>query len=190
MKFWDALTGRSSVPPADLDRLFLVPSAAITLQTAAGLDATGTGSVCFRAPSGRAAQQVQDEAVSILGAGDAAPTVEVEHDSFGYTWLVVHGRADDTAGLCTGLHGVNTLLEEQGFGAGLLCTVVGFRDAAGRAVGLVYLYKQSTFYPFAPSRANTRDNLLEMSVRDELAGELPMEEDLQQWLALWGAPGL
>ncbi|MGI8522218.1 MAG: PspA-associated protein PspAB [Nocardioides sp.] len=190
MKIWDVLTGRSSVPPADLDRLFLVPSAAITLQTAAGFEPTGTGSVCFRAPSGRAAQQVQDEAVSILGVGDQAPTVEVEHDSFGYTWVVVQGEGDDMAGLCTGLHGVNTLLEEQGFGAGLLCTLVGFHDSGGRSFGLVYLYKQSTFYPFAPSGTDTRDNLLEMSVRDELAGDLPMEEDLQQWLALWGAPGL
>ena len=37
---------------ADLDALFLVPSAAITLQTAAGLNPTGTGSVCFRAAAG------------------------------------------------------------------------------------------------------------------------------------------
>ncbi len=35
-----------------------------------------------------------------------------------------------------------------------------------------------------------RDNLLELSVRDQLRHELPMEEDLQRWLALWDAPGL
>ena len=64
-----------------------------------------------------------------------------------------------------------------------------FRDAGGRSVGLVYLYKQGTFYPFAPS-GTSRDNLLELQVRDHLAGELPMEPDLQRWMAVWGAPGL
>ena len=37
--------------------------------------------------------------------------------------------------------------------------------------------------------AQTRDNLLEISVRDQLQGELPMETDLSRWFALWGAPG-
>jgi hypothetical protein len=59
-------------------------------------------------------------------------------------------------------------------------------------VGLVYLYKQGTFYAFAPrpGAQRQRDNLLEIQVRDELAGELPMEKDLSRWLAVWGAPGL
>ena len=46
---WDTITGRSRPKRANLDALFLVPSAAITLQTAAGLTPTGDGSVCYRA---------------------------------------------------------------------------------------------------------------------------------------------
>jgi hypothetical protein len=95
--------------------------------------------------------------------------------------------------LCTGLHAVYTTLVEQGFGPGLLCSVVPFVAAdsqGGRHVGLVYLYKQGTFYPFAPSGPQTRNNLLELQVRDTLTGELPMEQDLSRWLAIWGAPGL
>ena len=65
-----------------------------------------------------------------------------------------------------------------------------FADRTGRQVGLVYLYKQGTFYGFAPTGPKTRDNLLEIQLRDELKAELPMEQDLQRWLALWGAPGL
>jgi hypothetical protein len=57
-------------------------------------------------------------------------------------------------------------------------------------VGLVYLYKQGTFYPFAPAAAEQRDNLLELQVRDALAGELPIEPELRRWMALWDAPGL
>ena len=54
---------------------------------------------------------------------------------------------------------------------------------------MVYLYKQGTFYPFAPTGERRRDNLLEIQVRDLLAAELPIERDLSRWMALWGAPG-
>lgn len=189
-RFWGALTGRSTPKRANLDSLFLVPSAAITLQTAAGFNPTGNGSVCFRAPEGAAYQQTQDEVVALLRDDADKPDVSVHRDDFGFTWLVVDRADDDLAGLCTDLHAVNAALEEQGFATGLLCSLVPFRDAAGRTFGLVYLYKQGTFYAFAPSGPKTRDNLLEIQVRDTLSGELPMEEDLQRWLALWGAPGL
>lgn len=190
MGFWAAVTGRTRPKAANLDSLFLVPSAAITLQTALGLTPTGEGSVCYRAAAGAAFQQTQDEVVALLNDDPDAPDVAVTRDEFGFTWLVARHDPDDTGGLCTDLHAVNTALEGQGFGSGLLCTVVPFADATGRRVGLVYLYKQGTFYPFAPTGPQQRDNLLEIQVRDQLAGELPMERDLARWLALWGAPGL
>ena len=71
----------------------------------------------------------------------------------------------------------------------VLCSMVGF-TGHGRRVGLVYLYKQGTFYAFAPTGPHQRDNLTEIAVRDQLAAELPMERDMQRWLALWNAPGL
>jgi hypothetical protein len=190
MGFWQAITGRSRPKQANLDALFAVPSAAITLQTAAGLRPTGDGAVCYRAAGGAAFQRTQDEVVALLDQDPQAPDVTISQDEFGYTWLLAHRDPDDTAGLCTDLHAVNSALEEQGFSTGLLCSLVPFHDAAGRKVGLVYLYKQGTFYPFAPTGPGTRDNLLEIEVRNHLAGELPMEGDLGRWLALWGAPGL
>jgi hypothetical protein len=189
--FWDAITGRTRIKKADLDALFLVPSAAITLQTAAGLNPTGSGSVCFRGAAGAAFQQTRDDVVALIEADPEAPHVEVTGDGFGFTWLVVTRSPDDLGGLCTDLHAVNTTLESEGFGSGLLCSVIPFADSSGRKVGLVYLYKQGTFYAFAPTgEGQARDNLLEISVRDQLAGELPMESDLSRWFALWGAPGL
>jgi hypothetical protein len=188
--FWDAITGRTTPKKANLDSLFLVPSAAITLETSAGLLPTGSGSVCFRAADGAAYQQTQDDVIALIKEDDDKPDVHVQRDDFGFTWLVVTRAASDVEGLCTDLHAVNTSLEEQGFAGGLLCSVVPFADSSGRKVGLVYLYKQGTFYGFAPTGPKTRDNLLEIQVRDELKAELPMEEDLQRWLALWGAPGL
>jgi hypothetical protein len=189
-RFWGAITGRTTPKAANLDSLFLVPSAAVTLQTAAGFLPTGNGSVCYRAPDGAAYQQTQDDVVALLRDDVDKPDISVHHDDFGFTWLVVDRVDDDIEGLCTGLHAVNAALEEQGFATGLLCSLVPFRDKAGRTFGLVYLYKQGTFYAFAPTGPKSRDNLLEIQMRDLLGDELPMEKDLQRWLALWGAPGL
>lgn len=192
MGFWDVVAGRSRPKQPNLDALFLVPSAAVTLQTTLGLTSTGEGAVCYRAASGPAFRQAQDDVVALLDADPAAPPVEVTRDGFGFTWLLSRHDPADVSGLVTDLHAVNTSLEAQGFGPGLLCSLVPFADPEGRRVGLVYLYKQGTFYPFAPAPAgeHRRDNLLEIQVRDTLGAELPIERDLSRWLAVWGAPGL
>ena len=114
MGFWEALTGRSRPKRANLDALFLVPSAAITLQTSLGLRPTGEGSVCYRAASGAGFAQTQGDVLELLTSAANAPRVETSVDSFGYTWLQVHrpaeGGADtpDIAGLCTDLHAVKS----------------------------------------------------------------------------------
>ena len=188
MGFWDTIRGRSTAKAANLDSLFMIPSAAITLETAAGFAPTGVGAVCYRAAEGSASATTQADIVALLDSDDDGPDVERTVDEFGFTWLVT--RQSDMSALCTDLHTVNTMLEEQGFGSGLLCSLVPFADASGRRVGLVYLYKQGTFFPFAPNGPQSRDRLLELQVRDHLAAELPMEKDLGRWMALWGAPGL
>jgi hypothetical protein len=195
MGIWDALRGRRTTSGPNLDALFAVPSAAVTLQASLGLEPAGEGSVCFRAATGAAFRQTQAEVVALLDADPAAPDVEATVDSFGFTWLTARRDAADVAGLCTDLHAINTSLEEQGFGSGLLCSLVPFVRAEGGRVGLVYLYQRGTFYPFAPSAEQRsgeqqRDNLLEIQVRDALDGELPVEQELSRWLAVWGAPGL
>jgi hypothetical protein len=190
MGLWEALTGRRRAVRPDLDALFAVPSAAVTLQTETGFTPTGSGSVCYRSAAGAAFAEVQQEVVTLLRADPDAPEVDVAGDSFGFTWLTLTDDPSDVAGLCTDLHAVNTSLEAQGFGTGLLCSLIPFVDPAGRRLGLVYLYKQGTFYPFAPTGPQQRDNLLELQVRDTLEGEVPVEKDLNRWLALWDAPGL
>lgn len=188
MSFWDSLLGRSKPARANLDALFSLPSAGITLTSALGFSPTGTGSVCFRGAEGPAFAATQAQVVELIAADGTEVTQHV--DEFGFTWLTDRHDPDDLSGLVTELHAVNSTLELEGFGPGLLCSVVHFRDAAGRNLGLVYLYKQGTFYPFAPSGPQTRDNLLEMQVRDAVAGDLPVEKELSRWMALWGAPGL
>lgn len=188
MGLWDVVRARSRPRRNDLDALFLVPSAAITLQTASGLQPTGVGAVCYRAASGAAFAETQAEIGSLVSAEGAPATTTT--DEFGFTWLVLERDPTDLSQLCTELHAANTTLEAQGFADGLLCSTVTFTAPGERRVALVYLYKQGTFYPFAPLPDRQRDNLLELAVRDQLAGELPVEEDLPRWLAVWGAPGL
>ena len=92
----------------------------------------------------------------------------------------------------TELHAVNRSLEEAGFGGSLLCSLVVFEHEDGRRLGLVYLYKQGTFYPFVPvpGGREQRDNALELQVRGLLGNDVTVEPDLSRWMAIWGAPGL
>jgi len=180
------LFGRSQPPRPNLDNLFALTNAALTLETALDLRMTGAGAVCFRASEGPAFAEAMGNLVELLD-NDDDPDVEQSKDAFGFTWLLA--RQEDMSALVTDLHAVNTSLQQQGFSEGLLCSLVTFRDRSGRRLGLVYLYKQGTFYPFAPTGERSRDNLLEIQVRDHLRAELPIEPDLSRWMALWGAPG-
>jgi hypothetical protein len=187
--FLDAVLGRKKAVRPDLDALFALPNAAISLQVSLDMLPTGRGSVAFRAPEGRAFADVEAEVRRLLDAG-GGPPVELASDAFGFTWLVVHTDPVDLPAVVTDLHAVNTSLVEAGFGPQLLCSQVSFRDPDDRALAMVYLYKRGTFYPFVPSGAEQRDNVLELRVRDVLAHELPLEADLSRWFAIWGAPGL
>ncbi len=187
MGFWATVTGRRKPVAPQLEALFSLPAAAITLQTAADFTMTGRGAICFRATEGPAFAQTMAEIVALLD-NDDDPDVEQSTDQFGYTWLLA--RQQDMEALATDLHAVTTTLELQGFSDGVLCTLVSFRDPSGRSLALVYLYKQGTFYPFAPTGPQRRDNVLEIQMRDLLRADLPIEPDASRWMALWGAPGL
>lgn len=188
MSLWKSLLGRTEPKQANLDALFSLPTAGITLQASLGMRPTGVGSVCFRAAEGAAFQATRGDLVELMRA-DGTEVTETT-DSYGFTWLTDRHDPSDLTGLVTELHGVNSTLEAQGFGPGLLCSLVHFEDAAGRRVALVYLYKQGTFYPFAPKGPEQRDNLFEIQIRDAIGTDLPIEKDVSRWMAVWGAPEL
>jgi hypothetical protein len=185
----DAILGRRKPAKPDLDQLFALPSAALTLQVSGGFRPTGLGSVCFRAAEGGAFASVQSDVQALLDA-DGGPAVEESRDAYGFTWLLCRHDPDDVAGLVTDLHAVNTALEGAGFGPQLLCSLVAFADADDRRLGLVYLYKRGTFYPFVPTGGQRRDNTVELQVRGTVADDLRVEPELGRWFPVWGAPGL
>jgi hypothetical protein len=188
--FLDALLGRTRPVQPNLDQLFALPGAALTLQAGTDFKPTGSGSVCFRAAEGKAFSDIQAEVRELLTASKDSGQIEVTKDSYNFTWLVSKHSADDPEGLVTDLHAVNTSLEQGGFGPQLLCTIMAFRDGGSRSLGLVYLYKRGTFYPFAPTSGERRDNALELQIRGTLGSDLKIEPDLDRWMAIWGAPGL
>ncbi|MGI5442839.1 PspA-associated protein PspAB [Streptomyces shenzhenensis] len=211
MGLLDILLGRTKPVAPDLDQLFALPSAAVTLEVAAGFTPTGGGAVCFASVEGAAFEQTQREVRALLdadaerggsalgergGAPGGALPVELRQDDYGYSWLVSQRTPDQLPDLVNDLHAVNSSMEANGFGPQLLCSLAGFenKDAAGgaRRLALVYLYKRGTFYPFAPLPGTThrRDNALELQVKAALANDLRIEQDLSRWFPVWGAPGL
>ncbi|MEV0915320.1 hypothetical protein AB0I93_13760 [Streptomyces sp. NPDC049967] len=194
MGLLDTILGRSKPVRPDLDQLFAVPSAALTLQAATGFVPTGLGSVCFAGVEGGTFARIQQDVRELLDADTAHGGIPVEfsRDSYGYTWLLARQPAEDTAALVNDLHAVNTLLQDGGFGPQLLCSLIAFRDDRDRPLALVYLFKRGAFYPFAPvpGSGEKRDNQLELQVRAALGDDLRVEKDLARWFPVWGAPGL
>lgn len=192
-----AVSGRSAPTTNNLDALFALPAAGITLSTELGFTATGTAAVCFKAAAGKAFADTQAELTALLAA-DGGPKIVTSVDSYGYTWIqCVVGEGDpelgpDLSALATDLHAVNSTLEAAGFGASLLCSLVPLTGTGPgpRSLALVYLYKQGSWYPFAPTGEPHRDTTFEFTVRDALTGELPIEPDISRWFPVWGAPGL
>lgn len=192
MGFLDVIRGRKEPARPNLDALFALPSAVITLDIDLGLTPTGTGSVCFRAPEGKAFADLEAEVRELLDA-DGGPAVEASADEFGFDWFTIRTNPADISTAVTDIHAVNTSLVHAGFGPQLLCSLFPFADKAGNIGALIYLYKRGTFYPFVPkpkTQDKSRNNILELQIRDKLVGELPMELDTTRWFALWDAPGI
>jgi hypothetical protein len=190
VSFLDTLLGRTPPVPPDLDVLFAIPGAALTLQAALGMAPTGAGAVCFKAAEGAAAQRAQTDIKELLTL-DATTEVTISGDEYGYTWIASQQTTVDLPALLTQLHAANTTLVDAGLGPSLLCTVVGFtaqNPGDHRRLGLVYLFKRGTVYPFAPTTPQHRDTALEMAVRAELADDIPIEADLERWFPIWDAP--
>lgn len=205
MGLLDTILGRSKPVRANLDALFSLPSAAVTLQVTAGLVPSGKAGVCFKPPAGQPFEEVQAELEQLLklddggsGTGPAStapqPTVRHVGDSYGYRWILVEGGAIDD--LVTRVHVVHSSLEDAGWSTQLLCSVFGFapsgatdvQDAVSRPLYIVYLAKRGTFYPFAPTGKEQRDTELELRIKGMLGTDLPLEDDLSRWFPLWDLP--
>ena len=187
MGLLDVLRGQRAPRRADLDNLFALGQAAITLEVSLDLRPTGRAGVCFKSIEAGVFDQLVREIEELLRAtsGDTGTTIRRHDDGMGFSWVVVEDP--DLDDLVTTTHVVSTSLEERGFSEQLLCAVFGFAGPPG-SVDLVYGYKRGTFYPFAPRAGRTRDNTLELRVRSMVGSDLPLEPELERWYAVWDAP--
>ena len=66
VKILDTILGRTKPVKPNLDALFSLPSAAITLQVSAGLVPSGRAGVCFKPPAGQPFADMQAEIEQLL----------------------------------------------------------------------------------------------------------------------------
>ena len=188
MGLGNIIFGRKKLSPAKLDKLFALPSAAVTMDVELGLKPDGVAAVVFKPLSAGDFMRAEQEIDELLGvaARDSGSRVSRREDSFGFQWLVV--RDNDLEDLVTSVHLVSSELEARGFGEQVLVALFRFRGGE-RPVYLVYGYKTGTFWPFIPTGEDQkRDNPEELRLKNELEKELPIEPALERWLGLYDAP--
>jgi hypothetical protein len=186
----DVLTGRRKLDKPAPDRLFAISTANVTMETGLGMSSRGAAAIVFQ-PLATADFDsiVRDmEEVVKATATDSGTTVTSSDDSYGFRWLVLRGKDFDD--LVVGINAVSSALEAGGYGERVLCAVFAFEDSRHRPVYWIYNYKRGTFYPFAPATGGgeQRDNERELVLKAQIGKELPVEQELERWFPLWGAP--
>jgi hypothetical protein len=186
----DVLLGRKQLKGPAAERLFAMSTAAVTLDVSCGLRFGGAGALVYKPLSAGEFTAVEQDVDGLLRAAakEAGTEVGSKTDDFGYDWILV--RDKDLEDVVTSVHAAASELEARGFGGQLLAAVFRFegRDA-DKPVYWVYGYKTGTFWPFVPTGAEQqRDNAEELELKAKLEHELPVEQDLTRWFALFGAP--
>src|SRR5580704_969255 len=97
MGLFDTILGRTKPIKPDLDQMFALPSAAMTLQAAGDIKPTGSGSVCVKAAEGGAFAGLREQIEELLAvdAEDGSRKYDQTTDSYGFSWLTRHTSADD-----------------------------------------------------------------------------------------------
>jgi hypothetical protein len=188
MGFLDILTGRRKLAQPAEDRLFAMSTAYVTFETGLEITTRGSAAIVFQSLATADFTSIVREMEEVVSAtaSDSATTVEKSADSYGYSWLILHGSDFDS--LVVGINAVSGALQAGGYGDRLLCSVFAFQDAHGQALYWIYNYKRGFFYPFVPTASQQRDNERELVLKAQAGNELPIEPELSRWFPLWGIP--
>jgi hypothetical protein len=183
----DILFGRRKLKEPSPDQLFALSTARITMEVDLGLKPAGRAGVCFKPLSGGDFARAESDLQDLLAAtsGDTGTRIRLEGDDHGFQWIVLEDP--DLEDLVTTVHVVSSELIARGFGPQLLAALFRF-EKGGETAYWIYAYKRGAFYPFVPKGAEDRDNARELELKAQLERELPLEQDLTRWFALYGAP--
>ena len=99
----------------------------------------------------------------------------------------VGGVCPDVEDLVASAHTLSSELTAKGFGSQLLAAMFRF-DGYEHPVYFIYGFKRGAWWPFIPAGKAERDNAKELELKAKLEHELPIEQDLTRWLALFDAP--
>ena len=188
MGLLDVLFGRKKLKEAREEKLFALPSAAVTMDVELGLKPGDKAAVVFKPLSAGDFVRAENELQELLdvAAQETGSRVRRKSDEMGYEWMIVEDP--DFEDLVTTVHMVGSELKARGFGGQLLAALFPF-DQKGRPVYWIYGYKRGAFWPFVPGeKERERDNAEELELKAKLEKELPVEQDLSRWFALFDAP--
>jgi hypothetical protein len=186
--FLDVLLGRKRLKEASREQLFALSTAQVTLEVEHGLKPAGKAAVVFKPLSAGEFVRAENELDELLGVVTSSTGARVKRteDSYGFTWLVFDD--EDFEDLVNAVHAVGEELQSRGFGPQLLAAVFRF-DGHEHPVYWIYGYKRGAFWPFVPTgKDSERDNAEELELKAKLEKELPIEQDISRWFALFGAP--
>jgi hypothetical protein len=184
----DTLFGKKRLKGANLDKLFALSTARVSLEIEQGLKPAGAAAVIFKPLSASEFVRAENELQALLdlAANESGSEIRRQGDTYGYEWLVL--RDSDFEDLVTASHLISSELQARGFGEQLLAAVFRFDSATG-PVYLIYGYKRGAFWPFVPTgKEQERDNAEELRLKSELEKELPIESDISRWFGLFDAP--
>jgi len=184
----DILSGRAKLKEPAGDRLFALTTAAVTLDVECGLKPAGAGAVVYKPLSaGEFAQADRDVEQLLEGvASGFGSKLERKKDAYGFEWVVI--RDPELEDQVASVHAVSSELTARGFGGQLLAAAFRF-EGGEHPVYWIYGFKTGTFWPFVPTgEKQQRDNPRELELKAKLEKELPVEQDLSRWLALFDAP--
>jgi hypothetical protein len=187
----DVLLGRKKLKDPARERLFAISTARITLETELQLKPTGSAGVCFKSLSAGEFVRAENELQQLLDAvaTESGSKVERKSDQYNFEWLVV--RDSDFEDLVATVHLIASELESRGFGPQLLAAVFPFEGGGfdQKRVYWIYGFKPGKFWPFVPTgKDQERDNAEELELKAKLEKELPIEDDLSRWFAVFDAP--
>jgi len=182
----DAVLGATRLPKSNLDKLFAISTASITMQSELDLKPAPAAGICFKPVESSRFDAAKNEIGELLrfSSKESGTTFRIETDEYRFIWVIL--TDPDFEDLVAGIHLVSLTLIEKGFGAYLLCAI--FRFGNGKPVYWIYNFKQGRYYPFIPAADKTRDNASEFRIRSRMEKELPIENDVERWYPLWGIP--
>lgn len=183
MGLFDAIFGRTKLPPGKTDQIFALTTATVDIEVKLNSPYGNRAALVLRSVDNSSYDALTREINDLLSMSgrDFTADVRSQTDSMGFHWLMFEGPNLDDA--INGLFMAADLLKQSGYMDSLLAAMFRFGDWY-----LIYSYRRATFYPFVPVGSSQRNESREFRIRNTLVNALPIEKDPERWYPLWDPP--